>query len=65
MLFVKMRFLANILPHGGNLWLIPNMKIRDTKNENMVAGNWRIKTVGSQDKLKGGDGIMDIVGMMR
>lgn len=37
----------------------------DTKNENMVAGNWRIKTVGSlADKLKGGDGIMDIVGMM-
>ena len=36
-----------------------------TKNENMVAGNWRIKTVGSlADKLKGGDGIMDIVGMM-
>ena len=32
---------------------------------NMVAGNWRIKTVGSlADKLKGGDGIMDIVGMM-
>lgn len=37
----------------------------DTKNENTVAGNWRIKTVGSlADKLKGGDGIMDIVGMM-
>ncbi len=31
----------------------------------MVAGNWRIKTVGSlADKLKGSDGIMDIVGMM-
>jgi len=31
----------------------------------MVAGNWRIKTVGSlADKLKGGDGIMDVVGMM-
>lgn len=37
----------------------------DTKYGNMVAGNWRIKTVGSlADKLKGGDGIMDIVGMM-
>ena len=37
----------------------------DTEYENMVAGNWRIKTVGSlADKLKGGDGIMDIVGMM-
>ena len=37
----------------------------DTKNENTVAGNWRIKTVGSlADKLKGGDGIMDVVGMM-
>ena len=37
----------------------------DTKYENMVAGNWRIKTVGSlADKLKGGDGIMDIAGMM-
>ena len=37
----------------------------DTKYKNMVAGNWRIKTVGSlADKLKGGDGIMDIVGMM-
>ena len=37
----------------------------DTKYENTVAGNWRIKTVGSlADKLKGGDGIMDIVGMM-
>ena len=37
----------------------------DTKYGNMVAGNWRIKTVGSHaDKLKGGDGIMDIVGMM-
>lgn len=37
----------------------------DTKYGNIVAGNWRIKTVGSlADKLKGGDGIMDIVGMM-
>ena len=37
----------------------------DTEYGNMVAGNWRIKTVGSlADKLKGGDGIMDIVGMM-
>ena len=37
----------------------------DTKYGNMVAGNWRIKTVGSlADKLKGGDGIMDVVGMM-
>ena len=37
----------------------------DTEYKNMVAGNWRIKTVGSlADKLKGGDGIMDIVGMM-
>ena len=37
----------------------------DTKYGNMVAGNWRIKTVGSlADKLKGGGGIMDIVGMM-
>ena len=37
----------------------------DTKYGNMVAGNWRIKTVGSlADKLKGGDGVMDIVGMM-
>ena len=37
----------------------------DTEYGNMVAGNWRIKTVGSHaDKLKGGDGIMDIVGMM-
>ena len=37
----------------------------DTKYGNMLAGNWRIKTVGSlADKLKGGDGIMDIVGMM-
>lgn len=37
----------------------------DTNYGNMVAGNWRIKTVGSlADKLKGGDGIMDIVGMM-
>ena len=37
----------------------------DTKYGNMVTGNWRIKTVGSlADKLKGGDGIMDIVGMM-
>ena len=37
----------------------------DTKYGNMVAGNWRIKTAGSlADKLKGGDGIMDIVGMM-
>ena len=37
----------------------------DTRYGNMVAGNWRIKTVGSlADKLKGGDGIMDIVGMM-
>ena len=37
----------------------------DTKYGNMVAGNWRIKTVGSlADKLKGGDGTMDIVGMM-
>lgn len=37
----------------------------DAKYGNMVAGNWRIKTVGSlADKLKGGDGIMDIVGMM-
>ena len=37
----------------------------DTKYGNMVAGNWRIKTVGSlADKLKGGDGIMDLVGMM-
>ena len=37
----------------------------DTEYVNMVAGNWRIKTVGSlADKLKGGDGIMDIVGMM-
>ena len=37
----------------------------DTKYGNMVAGNWRIKTIGSlADKLKGGDGIMDIVGMM-
>ena len=37
----------------------------DTEYENMVAGNWRIKTVGSlADKLKGGDGIMDVVGMM-
>ena len=37
----------------------------DTKYGNMVAGNWRMKTVGSlADKLKGGDGIMDIVGMM-
>lgn len=37
----------------------------DTKYGNMVAGNWRIKTVGSlADKLKGGDGIMDIFGMM-
>ena len=37
----------------------------DTKYGNMVAGNWRIKTVGSlADKLKGGDGIMDIVGIM-
>ena len=36
-----------------------------TEYGNMVAGNWRIKTVGSlADKLKGGDGIMDIVGMM-
>ena len=39
--------------------------VADTKYGNMVAGNWRIKTVGSlADKLKGGDGIMDIVGMM-
>ena len=39
--------------------------VADTEYENMVAGNWRIKTVGSlADKLKGGDGIMDIVGMM-
>ena len=39
--------------------------VANTKNENTVAGNWRIKTVGSlADKLKGGDGIMDIVGMM-
>jgi hypothetical protein len=37
----------------------------DTEYGNTVAGNWRIKTVGSlADKLKGGDGIMDIVGMM-
>ena len=37
----------------------------DTEYGKMVAGNWRIKTVGSlADKLKGGDGIMDIVGMM-
>ena len=37
----------------------------DTEYGNMVAGNWRIKTVGSlADKLKGGDGIMDVVGMM-
>ena len=37
----------------------------DTEYGNVVAGNWRIKTVGSlADKLKGGDGIMDIVGMM-
>ncbi len=37
----------------------------DTEYGDMVAGNWRIKTVGSlADKLKGGDGIMDIVGMM-
>ena len=37
----------------------------DTNYGNMVAGNWRIKTVGSlADKLKGGDGIMDIAGMM-
>ena len=37
----------------------------DTEYGNMLAGNWRIKTVGSlADKLKGGDGIMDIVGMM-
>ena len=37
----------------------------DTNYGNMVAGNWRIKTVGSlADKLKGGEGIMDIVGMM-
>ena len=37
----------------------------DTEYGNMVAGNWRIKTVGSlADKLKGGDGIMDIVGIM-
>ncbi len=37
----------------------------DTDYGNMVAGNWRIKTVGSlADKLKGGDGIMDIAGMM-
>ena len=37
----------------------------DTEYGNMVAGNWRIKTVGSlADKLKGGDGITDIVGMM-
>ena len=37
----------------------------DTEYGNMVAGNWRIKTVGSlADKLKGGDGIMDTVGMM-
>ena len=39
--------------------------VADTEYENMVAGNWRIKTVGSlADKLKGGDGIMDIVGIM-
>ena len=39
--------------------------VANTKYENTVAGNWRIKTVGSlADKLKGGDGIMDIVGMM-
>lgn len=37
----------------------------DTEYGNTVAGNWRIKTIGSlADKLKGGDGIMDIVGMM-
>lgn len=37
----------------------------DTEYGNMVAGNWRIKTVGSlADKLKSGDGIMDVVGMM-
>ena len=37
----------------------------DTEYGNMLAGNWRIKTVGSlADKLKGGDGIMDVVGMM-
>ena len=37
----------------------------DTEYGNMVAGNWRIRTVGSlADKLKGGDGIMDVVGMM-
>lgn len=37
----------------------------ETRHGNMVAGNWRVKSVGSlADKLKGGDGIMDIVGMM-
>ena len=39
--------------------------VANTEYGNTVAGNWRIKTVGSlADKLKGGDGIMDIVGMM-